>query len=243
MARKPRDYIIKLNRKLLLLAGFLLFIMVNVLILRNYGATKTFSHRSNRTIVLDPGHGGIDGGTGKREDILEKDINLDIGLRLKKQLIVEGFNVIMTREKDMSLEDLSQIKASRYRRDLDARRSIIDSNQPLVYVSIHVNSSKSSSARGVKIYHFPGSEDGKELAEKLAHSIDTHLYHQFLKEDSLRTEILYEDFYILREPKYTGVLLEAGFITNPEENRLLKDEGYKERLAYAIKKGILEYLD
>lgn len=243
MVRKARVYVIKLNRLAIILIGLLALILLAYVILTNQRVIDVFNHKPNvKTIVVDPGHGGIDGGTGKRGDILEKDINLDIAIKLKKELIVEGFNVIMTREKDESLEELSQIKASRYRRDLDARRAIIDANRPVVYVSIHVNSSTSPSARGIKIYHYPGSEDGRELAEKLAQAIDTYLYGQFLKDESLRAEVLYEDFYILREPKYTGILLEAGFITNPEENRLLKDEGYKGKLAYAIKKGILEYL-
>ncbi|GFN35691.1 N-acetylmuramoyl-L-alanine amidase family protein [Tepidimicrobium xylanilyticum] len=243
MAGKPRIHVIKLNRKILLLIGFLLIIIIGIAIFRNQRVTRIFSYKLNQTIVLDPGHGGIDGGTGNPKDILEKDINLDIGIKLKKELIVEGFNVVMTRERDESLEHLSSINSSRYRRDLDARRNIINSNEPLIYISIHVNSSKSSSARGAKIYHFPGSEDGKELAEKIAHSIDLYLYDQYLKDDTIRAEVLSEDFFILRETEYTGVLLEVGFITNLEENRLLKDDEYKRKMAYAIKKGILEYLN
>lgn len=222
--------------------ALLLFLIIGIIIFKNSKVLKIFSYRSKQTIVIDPGHGGIDGGTGNPKDILEKDINLDIGLKLKKELLVEGFNVVMTREKDESLEDLSNINSSRYRRDLNARQSIINSSKPLVYVSIHVNSSKSPSARGVKVYHFPGSEEGKNLAEAISSSVDIYLYEKFLKDDNLISEVLSENFYILRETKYTGVLVEAGFITNVEDNRLLKDDKYKEKLAFAIKKGILEYL-
>ncbi|WP_025640501.1 N-acetylmuramoyl-L-alanine amidase family protein [Schnuerera ultunensis] len=242
MNRKSRIYVIKLNRKILILMALLLFLIIGIIIFKNSKVLKIFSYRSKQTIVIDPGHGGIDGGTGNPKDILEKDINLDIGLKLKKELLVEGFNVVMTREKDESLEDLSNINSSRYRRDLNARQSIINSSKPLVYVSIHVNSSKSPSARGVKVYHFPGSEEGKNLAEAISSSVDIYLYEKFLKDDNLISEVLSENFYILRETKYTGVLVEAGFITNVEDNRLLKDDKYKEKLAFAIKKGILEYL-
>ncbi len=226
----------------MILMALLLFLIIGIIIFKNSKVLKIFSYRSKQTIVIDPGHGGIDGGTGNPKDILEKDINLDIGLKLKKELLVEGFNVVMTREKDESLEDLSNINSSRYRRDLNARQSIINSSKPLVYVSIHVNSSKSPSARGVKVYHFPGSEEGKNLAEAISSSVDIYLYEKFLKDDNLISEVLSENFYILRETKYTGVLVEAGFITNVEDNRLLKDDKYKEKLAFAIKKGILEYL-
>ncbi len=226
----------------MILMALLLFLIIGITIFKSSKVLKIFSYRTKETIVIDPGHGGIDGGTGNPKDILEKDINLDIGLKLKKELLVEGFNVVMTREKDESLEDLSNINSSRYRRDLNARQSIINSSKPLVYVSIHVNSSKSPSARGVKVYHFPGSEEGKKLAEAISSSVDIYLYEKFLKDDNLISEVLSENFYILRETKYTGVLVEAGFITNVEDNRLLKDDKYKEKLAFAIKKGILEYL-
>ncbi|MCF6464379.1 N-acetylmuramoyl-L-alanine amidase family protein [Clostridium sp. Cult2] len=243
MKRKPKIYVIKLNRKILYSMIFIFLIIIGLVVLKNSKASKIFNYRrAKQTIVIDPGHGGIDGGTGDRKDILEKDINLDIGIKLKKELLVEGFNVIMTREKDESLEDLSDINSSRYRRDLNARQTIINDNEPLVFISIHVNSSKNSSARGVKIYHFPDSEEGKKLADSIAKSVDLHIYERLLKDNSLISEVLTENFYILRETKYTGVLVEAGFITNIEDNRLLKDEKYKEKLAFAIKKGILEYL-
>ncbi|MCF6460764.1 cell wall hydrolase [Clostridium sp. Cult3] len=242
MGKKSRIYVIKLDRKKLILLGTIIVLIGIIAFLKSSRVSKIFNPKDRQIIVIDPGHGGIDGGTGDRNDILEKDINLDVGLKLKKELLVEGFEVIMTREKDVSLEELSSIKASRYRRDLDARKSIINENDPLVFVSIHVNSSKKSSARGIKIYHFPNSMEGQRLAESIAKSVDIHVYDKFLKDTSLRAEVLSENFYVLRETKYTGVLVEVGFITNLEENKLLKDRKYKEKVAFAIKKGILEYL-
>lgn len=233
----------KLNKKALLLLSLVILIMIIGIFFKNSKVFRVFSHKNTKTIVIDPGHGGIDGGTGDKHGLLEKDINLDVGLKLKKELLVEGFNVIMTREKDESLERLSKIKASRYRRDLNARKTIIDENEPLVFVSIHVNSSKSSKARGIKIYYFPDSTEGKELAESISQSININLYEKHLKDHTLKAETLSEDYFILRETNYPGVLVEIGFITNPEDNRLLQDEKYKEKLAFAIKKGIMEYLE
>lgn len=242
MGKGPRIYMIKLNKKMLLLLAIIIAYVGIVSISRSFRIAHIFNPKNQQAIVLDPGHGGIDGGTGDRNDILEKDINLDVGLKLRRELLVEGFYVIMTREEDVSLEDLSSINASRYRRDLDARKNIINKNHPLVFVSIHVNSSKKASAKGIKVYHFPNSLEGKKLAESIAKSIDMYVYDKFLKDTSLRAEVLSENFYILRETKHTGVLVELGFLTNPEENKLLKDEKYKGKVAFAIKKGILEYL-
>ena len=149
-------------------------------------------------IVVDPGHGGIDGGTGNKNDVLEKDVNLDIALKLKKELLIEGFKVVLTREQDVSLEGLSNIKASRYRRDLDARKNIINGNDPVAFVSIHCNTSTSTVAKGIKIYHYPDSIEGEKLAKCISEEVDEIIYREYLNEDNLRSEVLSEDFYILR---------------------------------------------
>lgn len=243
MKRKPIFYVIKLNRKVLLLVGIILFLLVGRFIFRNSMVFNIFRYQRDQVITIDPGHGGIDGGTGNKEGLLEKDINLDVGLKLKRELLVEGFKVVMTREKDESLEGYSNMQGSRYRRDLDARRSIINENNSTTYVSIHVNSSPSSKAKGIKIYYYPGSADGKMLADSIRQFVDIHVYDKYLKDDTLRAEILSEDYFILRETDVAGVLVEIGFITNPEESKLLQNEVYKRKVAHAIKKGIVGYLD
>jgi len=242
MAGRIRMYLTKLNRKALTVSGaiILLILLIN---LHRYEVLNIFSFMKENLIVIDAGHGGIDGGTGKKNDILEKDINLQVSKKLKKELIVEGFQVIMTREEDISLEDLSEISGSRYRRDLNARKSIINNNKPLVFVSIHCNSSKRSTAKGIKIYYYPESIEGEKLAKCISLSIDENFYKGYIKEENMKSEILTEDFFILRETEYPGVLIEVGFLTNPEENRLLRDDEYQRQIARAIKKGILKYLE
>lgn len=243
MKGKFRIYVIGFNRRKILLSLVILAVFITTLV--NYSHSRGFSIFNvleQDAIVVDPGHGGIDGGAGKKGDVLEKDINLAIALKLKKELLVEGFRVILTRERDVSLEGLSNIKASRYRRDLDARKNIINGNEPVAFVSIHCNSSTSKSAKGIKIYHYPGSIGGEKLARSIAQAVDEIIYEGYLKEEKLRTEVLAEDFYILRESDYTGVLIEVGFLTNPEEKKMLTDEEYQQIIARAIKKGILRYL-
>lgn len=242
MKRKPGFYVIKLNKKLILLLGIVLLILIFRVFFRDTRVFNIFSRQWGKTIVVDPGHGGIDGGTSDKTGLLEKDINLEVGLKLKKELLVEGFKVIMTREKDQSLEDLSRIDGSRYRKDLDARKCIINENNSITYVSIHVNASTSSRARGIKIYYYPGSKDGQILADNIKRSVDEHVYEKYLREDTLKAETLAEDYFILRETDTCGVLVEIGFITNPDENKLLQNEKYQRKVAYAIKKGITEYL-
>lgn len=106
-----------------------------------------------------------------------------------------------------------------------------------------MNSSKKTSARGVKVYYYPTSTNGEKLAKCICKSVDDIVYKDFLKDNSIRTEAIGEDYFVLRETENTGVLVEVGFITNPEDNRLIKDSEYQKRIAIAISEGIKKYID
>jgi len=233
---------IRISRKGLVIIGFIIIIIATIFIIRSSRVANIFNYRGSEVIVVDPGHGGIDGGTNIG-DLLEKNINLDIGLKLKKELKKEGYKVIMTREVDESLEKYSDINASRYRKDLNARKTIITKNDPTVFVSIHVNSSKKSSARGVKVYHYPTSIEGKKLAEDICSSVDEIVYDDFLNERSIRSEVIGENYYVLRETANTGVLVEVGFITNEEDRKLITDDKYQSKISQAIKEGVKRYIE
>lgn len=240
--RKWRIFVFKLNKKILLFSILIIAFIIFIL-LKSSVVSNMFNYMGEGTIVIDPGHGGIDGGTSDRKGLLEKDINLEIGLKLKKELRREGYKVIMTRETDESLERHSDINASRYKRDLNGRKSIINENDPMAFISIHVNSSKKSSARGVKIYHFPTSIEGEKLARCIGKCVDEIVYDDYLKEGSIRAETIGENYYILRETDTTGVLVEVGFITNEIDNKLITDEKYQNKIALALSKGIKQYLE
>lgn len=228
MKKRSRIYVIKLNRKMLL--ALIVLLIIIIVLLKSSNSFEIFKHRAGPIVVIDPGHGGIDGGTSDAEGLLEKDINLDVGLYLRDELKKDGFNVIMTRDKDESLEDFSNVNASRYRRDLNARKTIINKNKPVAFVSIHVNSSEVASAKGVQVYYYPDSSESKKMAESICEEIEPD------------AKAVSQDYFILRETEYTGVLVEIGFISNPEDNVLLKDKKYKKKIAYSIKEGIKEYL-
>lgn len=198
-----------------------------------------FGQKDMGTISIDPGHGGVDGGTIDGEGLMEKDINLDISLDLKRQFESDGFDIVMTREVDKSLEDLSDVERSRYIRDIYARTDILTDSKPDVFASIHVNSNEDSSIRGIRVYYYPGSEDGRELAESICNSMNSN---KFLNRSTVKATALPENYHLLREVEHTGVLVEVGFITNREDNKLLRDERYKKEIAYSIKDGMIEYL-
>ncbi|MDK2985492.1 MAG: N-acetylmuramoyl-L-alanine amidase [Clostridia bacterium] len=196
-----------------------------------------------KTVVVDPGHGGIDGGTHDNNGLLEKNINLDVALKLKKILEKENVKIIMTRTSDVSLEDKSDLNSSRYKKDLDARKDIINSSNADVFVSIHVNANpRQLHTRGTIVFYHPKSCKGKELAKTINDSIETTIFKNYLQDDSLKGEVLPQNYFILRETHVPGVLVEIGFLTNPEDKKLLQDEEYKERIAKAIGYGIMKYL-
>ncbi|KNF09864.1 N-acetylmuramoyl-L-alanine amidase [Gottschalkia purinilytica] len=220
----------------------LAIIFIGYLFVFKDNSLNVFNNTSNEYIVIDPGHGGIDVGTSKN-GILEKDINLDVGLKLQKYLKKKGFKSIITRDKDIAMDHLSKVNESRQRKDLNARTNIINNNGNM-FVSLHVNYSPAGEkVRGVEIFYYPTSLESKKLAESIKESIDEKVYKDFLKIDWLKTKVLSQDFYILRETDVTGVLVEIGYITNSNDRALIQDEAYKQKMVEAITEGIKKYKD
>lgn len=196
----------------------------------------------NRIIVIDPGHGGIDGGASIGEHFHEKDINLDVALKLQELLLSEGATVILTRDRDVSLESRSSLSSSRYRRDLDARRGIINNSGADIFVSIHANCFRSNPrAKGAIAFYYYESDKSKLLAQWIADSINEIVYKRFLGDDTLKTKVLPESLFLLRSTKIPGILLETGYMTNHEEGRLLKQEEFRRAMAEAVLDGIRKY--
>jgi N-acetylmuramoyl-L-alanine amidase len=196
----------------------------------------------NKIIAIDPGHGGVDGGASLSQEFHEKNINLDIALKLREHLEEAGAKVVMTRESDVSLEKMSSLASSRYRRDLDARQNIINSSGADIFISIHSNCFRSSpSTRGAIVFYRNGSDEGHRLAGLIGRSIDEIVYRDFLKTDSISTKILPQDLYILRNTRIPGALVEAGYMTHWEEGKLLRQDSFKAAISQAIYDGLLNY--
>lgn len=246
MSGKVYLLIIRFNKKVIFSISILaLLVLFMVMYCSSRNAVFVFNpgNLSGKTIVIDPGHGGIDGGTHDGRGFLEKDINLEVALKVKSYLKASNAKVIMTREKDVSLENKSNLNSSRYRRDLNARKSIVNNNNTDVFVSIHVNANpRDRSDRGAIVFYYPNAEESKKLAQSIAGSINNMVYKEYLNLSSINTPVYPRNLYILRETKTTGVLVEIGFITNPQDKKLLQDEEYKKRMAIAICNGVIEYL-
>ncbi|HLS53497.1 MAG TPA: N-acetylmuramoyl-L-alanine amidase [Tissierellaceae bacterium] len=208
--------------------------------IKNVISSSKIKPLSKRIIVVDPGHGGIDGGTHYGE-ILEKDINLAIGLKLRDQLIKKGAKVNMTRERDASLEDYIS-NGSRHSRDLKARVGIIDASKADIFVSIHVNHIKNVNRMGPIVFYYEKSQKGKSLAEAIQKQLNK--LSEYKKEGIEINRIpMTGDYYILKNTKVPGVIIETGFISNQIDRSLLQDEGHQEEIIELIIKGIIAYLN
>ncbi len=186
-------------------------------------------------IVLDAGHGGVDGGKVSLTGTLEKDINLAITRKVQELLEQEGIRVILTRDSDDGLyeENVSNKKIS----DLKKRCQIMEEKKADFAVSIHQNSFTQESVAGAQVFYYDGSEEGKKLANDLQKNINEELGGNHTRKIKANS-----DYYLLRYSSCPCVIVECGFLSNPEEARLLETEEYQMQMAECIKKGILAYL-
>lgn len=196
---------------------------------RTYVSVQQENVRRN-LVVLDPGHGGRDPGKVGAQGEQEKDINLAISLKVKERLEKDGMEVVMTREKDVMLadEDASNKKLE----DLNNRIRIINERQPAVAVSIHQNSYSDASVKGAQVFYFTHSDKGKQAAEAMQKEL-----LEFDQENTRKIKAN-DTYYLLKKTEVPTVIVECGFLSCPEEEALLTDEAYQEKLAEAIAKGI-----
>lgn len=184
------------------------------------------------TIILDAGHGGRDGGSIGANGTIEKEINLDYTLLLKELLVKHGYRVELTRKTDDGL--YSPTSRNKKLSDMKNRMKIIEKANPNLVISIHMNSFKDKSASGASTYYRKGDTSGEICSNLIQKSL-----HAFCNAKSSTSKI--GDYYILNSSYYTAVLIECGFISNPEEEKLLNTNSYKQKFTNAVLNGILLY--
>ncbi|MGM0502335.1 MAG: N-acetylmuramoyl-L-alanine amidase family protein [Bacillota bacterium] len=186
---------------------------------------------------MDPGHRGIDRGTNVR-DLLEKDINLEIALKLKEYLEQHSnVQVIMTRKENTALDHLNQSFSSRHLRDLKARIDIINQSQNDLFISLHVDyRPQQNQAKGPMVLYSDRHPQNKIIATTLQKHLNDLQTSFPIHKPKKR-----HDLYVLKAKKTPGVIVEVGFFSNPQDRAKLQDEEYQSRLVRAIYKGIEEY--
>lgn len=186
-------------------------------------------------VIIDPGHGGRDPGKVGTAGTFEKDINLKIALYLKNILESQDMEVILTRtiDKDLSTTD-SNFKSS----DMKERVALIEHNHADLVVSIHQNSYTDSGVYGAQCFYYSNSSEGKKLATLLQNQIIASTNQTKIREVKSNN-----DYYLLKYSNTPTVIVECGFLSNPEEEKLLLTDEYQKKMAWAIHLGILQYLN
>ncbi|MCL2062686.1 MAG: N-acetylmuramoyl-L-alanine amidase [Firmicutes bacterium] len=221
---------IVVKKRTLLTVVAAIAVAVVIAVSASVGATAASKRRSTgRTVVVDAGHGGRDGGvSGKTTGVKESDINLAIAKSLRHFLERNGYTVIMTRQNSDGLYGMNT--QNRKLKDMEARRKIIEDAKPDIVVSIHQNAFPSPTVKGPQVFYAPNSEQGKTAAQTMQNVLNASL-------GAARTPKT-GDFFILQCSSYPSLLVECGFLSNPEEERLLITAAYQEKAAYAIYSGI-----
>jgi len=218
-------YIIRLRSILCVLLSVGVIISIAVI---NLSVPTIATKTTNRTVIIDAGHGGGDPGAIGLTGSLEKEINLSISLKLQKLIEKNGGIVLMTRTDDNGL-------ASSKSEDMAVRKKLREENSGDIFISIHLNSFPLESCEGAQTFYAKG-EESKNLAEKIQKNMV-----KYLDENNTRIAKKLTDVYLLKKVNIPSVIVECGFLSNSREEELLKSEDYQNKIAFSIYAGILEY--
>ena len=196
----------------------------------------SFSVEGIRTIILDPGHGGADGGAVGVNGTAEKDINLAIALKLRDMLVLQGYEVLMTREEDVMTCDpgLSGITKQK-KSDMRNRLALMDEHPEAVVLCIHQNQFEQAKYHGAQMFYGKNHPWSKELAQCLQDAFVELLQ----PENQRQIKEGGKDLFLLWKGENPVVLVECGFLSNPEECEKLCEDEYQNQVAFTILAGLL----
>lgn len=189
-------------------------------------------------VVLDPGHGGVDGGASAG-GIVEKNVNLSIAKKVRELCLLFGFEVRMTRQEDVSIHDADKTTVRAQKNsDLNNRLKIMTQDPGAVVVSIHLNKFPQSRVKGAQVF-YAGKSQGSEL---LAQTIQDNFKSLLQPDNDRQIKKADSSLFLLYNNTVTpAVLVECGFISNPDEAALLASEDYQDQVAFAICWSLLQF--
>ncbi|WP_052090425.1 N-acetylmuramoyl-L-alanine amidase [Desulfosporosinus sp. HMP52] len=187
----------------------------------------------DRVVVIDAGHGGVDPGAVGISKVLEKDITLGVSKRLQVLVQQSGAKAVMVREDDRDL-GTSQGLLKRKREDLAQRIQLAMDTQAEVYLSIHANSFPDPKLAGAQTFYHSDSPEGKVLAQFIQQELNSMTNSKRIAKGN-------QDIYVLKKAKQAAVTVELGFLSNLQEEQLLTNPEYQQKLAIAIFQGLSIY--
>lgn len=193
---------------------------------------------TGKTIIVDAGHGGEDGGTQSPSGVLEKDINLDVSLKLGTILELMGYTVVYTRADDRLQYGSDAVKQRQKKvSDIHYRMNVIENYPGALFLSVHQNHYIESKYYGAQVFYSKNNPDSHTLAEK----IQNKLRELLQKDNDRHIKASGTEIYLLYHTNTPAVMIECGFMSNPGESLLLSDSAYQKKLSLAIAAGLEEY--
>ena len=225
--------IIKLKKKSVALVCLSFAAAIAVMI--SLRAVPTISFNKPYTVIVDAGHGEPDGGAVGANGTIEKDINLQIALKLREVLENRGVRVIMTRTDDNSICDnsartLHEKKVS----DMHNRLEIINTSGADLFLSIHMNSFSDPKSGGLHVFYSRNHPEAEETATLIQESIA-----ELTGAKTHAVKTASDTLFLMKNPIPPAILIECGFISNPEEEKLLNDDNYQSKIAFSIANAVI----
>ena len=201
---------------------------------RMAAGVNVISGKERPVVVIDAGHGGNDPGKIGVDGSLEKDINLKIARKVKAYLEASDVQVVLTREDDQGL--YTEKDSKKKMADMNRRCQIINETSPALTVSIHQNSYPDPSVFGTQVFYYTHSREGENAAKVVQEALQKV---ELQKNREIKAN---DTYYMLKKTEPPVLIVECGFLSNPEEEALLCEDAYQEKLAEGIANGILSYL-
>ena len=224
-----------IKKKILIITGIFMIIVLSLItaLSISYGSVKVPEY--NISVVIDAGHGGIDGGAlGISGNVYESDINLEIAFKLQAYFKTAQIGVIMTRSDKNGL--YGSTESGFKKRDMLKRKEIIEASGADMVISIHLNKYPTNSRKGAQVFFKQDCEKGITIANCIQKQLNTNINL------NRSYSTLKGDYYILNCSNIPSVIVECGFISNAEEEQLLITADYQDKLAYNIFAGAIDYL-
>lgn len=211
---------------------FLVFIFVGAFSATCFLVKPTSTPRIAHSIVIDAGHGGRDGGASGKSGITESELNLKYALMLESICKRYGMQVTMTRSDMNGLYD--EFAENKKKSEMEKRKSIINSSGADIMVSLHMNSFPLPSCSGAQVFYAKGSTSGLELAKAVQEAVCQNFANA-------RKYVTIGDYFVLNYTNIPSILVECGFLSNPDEEKNLQKDEYCEKFCYSLFAGILNY--
>ena len=233
-----------LNKKriTLILSGIFLSVFVFILTTENteeqnkYISTVSLP-ASGKTIVIDAGHGVPDEGAQSSNGTTEAETNLKIALKLQNLLEQSGCTVILTRSDENAIYDIdSKTLKQKKISDIKNRVKIGNESSADIFISIHLNKIPQSQYDGWQTFYKEGSEDGARLAKTIQENLN-----KTIQKENNRIAKTIDKIYIIKHVEIPTTIVECGFLSNPDEEKLLLEDEYQNKLAWGIYNGIVDY--